>query len=224
MILFVVPGITMARFFATPSSPARATSGASCHMNPGTSLAGAFGALLELGVREAGAQRGDRHTGALQLLVHGFGERRHEGLRRAVRGVRRTGLETCERRHVEDATAAALDHRGRGRVGQPDECDDVQLDGAGLGVDVERVERTERAEAGVVDEQVDRAYPFLDCGKLIAYRSGRRAGPRHGHRPPSRFPWRARRGERGRARRARRRSRAPTAGARTAPRSRRRHP
>ncbi len=34
--------MTIARFFASPSSPARATSGASCHMKPGTALAGAF--------------------------------------------------------------------------------------------------------------------------------------------------------------------------------------
>ncbi len=96
---------------------------------------GRVGTLLELGVREAGTQHGDRDTGAPQLLVHGFGERGDEGLGRAVGRVRRARLETRERRDVEDATPAALGHRARGRMREPDESDHVQIDLARLGVD-----------------------------------------------------------------------------------------
>ena len=60
----------------------------------------------------------------------------------------------------------ALGHRAGGRVREPDERDHVQVDLADLGVDVERVERSERAEARVVHEDVDGARPRLDRGEL----------------------------------------------------------
>ncbi len=61
----------------------------------------------------------------------------------------------------------ALDHRrGRG-MSEAHERDHVEIDLTHLGVDVERVERPERAEARVVHQHVDGPDARLDRGQLV---------------------------------------------------------
>ena len=88
------PGSRPPRFFASASRPQRATTSASCHMKPGNVGRRHVRHGLEAGARESGTQHGDRHAGALELFVHGLGERRHERLasRRRPRSRARAGI------------------------------------------------------------------------------------------------------------------------------------
>ena len=91
-----------------------------------------------------------------QLPVQRLGQGRHEGLRRRVGRATRCGREARYRRHVEDAAASGVDHRGRGGQSETVYCGHVDLDHCGGPFGVQFVEWSLEPEPGVVDEQIDR--------------------------------------------------------------------
>jgi hypothetical protein len=121
---------------------------------------------LKVGSREAGTQNRHGNARAIHFFVHALTERSDERLRGRVGSVQGARLVRRERRHIEDAALAALDHRSRGRVGQPHERHNIEVDLANLGFDLELGEAAKRPEAGVVHQDVDRASPRFDGGKL----------------------------------------------------------
>ena len=70
------------------------------------------GAVLEACGDRPGAERADGDAELVDLLRNALGQRKHVVLRGVVRGGVRTGHEASDGGDVEDAAAAALDHRG----------------------------------------------------------------------------------------------------------------
>ena len=148
-------------------------------MKPGTLARGGRWPRSWNSVRvKPGHSTHDRDAGALQLLVHGLGERRDERLRRAVVAFIGPGwkpasddtLRMPPRPRATIAPAAACVSRTSATT--------LSWISRDLGVEVELVEVAERAEARVVDEQVDGALgrgSGLDASRA-ARRSVRSAG------------------------------------------------
>ncbi len=119
---------------------------------------------LELGPGETGAQGGDHDAARPQFLVERLAERRHERFRRGVDGEVGSWLEAGDRARVEHPAPPAGGHRLDRGPGEGDDGRDVEAD---LGVEVVRRHGGERvgvAEAGVVDQEVDRALGVGQAG------------------------------------------------------------
>ena len=157
-----------------PSIAWRATSSDSIQVKPG-SFAAASSAparLLELGPREARAQRGDRHAGAPQLGVHRLREGVDERLAGRVGGEARQRLEGGGGGDVEHRAGALLDHPRQERAGDLVHGLDVEADHLGLLLEVVVEEVAEVAEAGVVADADDLALARLQLLDRAAARGG----------------------------------------------------
>ena len=154
--------------------------------------------LEQRGVHRAGAQRVDAHALAGELHAELAGHREHAALGRGVGDLRgRRAHHRDERRGVDDRAALLLEHVGqRGLAAQVDAGQvDLLHPPPGLEVGVEDRVVVGRADAGVVEGDVDRAVGVLRRSEervdLAPCRSRRRA--RTSRRPRRRAPRPARR-------------------------------
>ena len=112
-------------------------------------------ALLELGNGRARTDRRYAHTRAAKLEGDRFAEGEDECLGGIVNRHVRAGLKAGGRGDVENAAAASGDHGRQKECRQMDERGDIDLDHVELSLQVELVEITGQAKAGVVDQRVD---------------------------------------------------------------------
>ncbi len=105
-----------------------------------------------------GTRQHDAHAHAelCDLARERFGERVHRGLGRAVNAHQRQWLQRDARRHVHDDPGLALAHLRQHRLGDRDGAEGVGLEQLADRAPCASLERCGRAEAGVVDQHVDR--------------------------------------------------------------------
>ena len=135
------------------------------------------GLLDELGLHGAGADGGDAHALAAELVVRALGEAEDERLRGGVGGGEGNRLEGGGRRDVDDRPAAAIGHRRAEARLEVDERLAVERDHRGEARGIRAVDRARAAEAGVVDEDLDVEPKRLDLRQhLVAAGVGAEVG------------------------------------------------
>ena len=126
--------------------------------DPGGAVGGtdpAFGAVEELRGRRRGVDHRDFHARSAQLAAQGVGQADDRVLGRRVNGRVRIGSESDDRGDVDDDSAAGGEHAGQGRLGGPDQPDQVGVDQRADLVLRHLVQPALPAQAGVVDQDVD---------------------------------------------------------------------
>jgi hypothetical protein len=134
----------------------------------GPAVDGSGGARREVGVDEPGLDEDDVDAERVQLAAQRVGKRLHGVLRRVVAPEKRQREATTDAADVDDRSAAARPHAGDEGAGDRHQAEHVGLElGAEVGVAHLRG-RTDDAEAGVVDEDVDVADGSGDLAELRA--------------------------------------------------------
>ena len=97
------------------------------------------------------------HAGATHFLVQALGEAGDVGLRRCIHRQPWSWLKAGDTADIEQIAVAARHHHPKRSATQPGQRRNVERDLIGRAIGIERVERTGRAEAGIVHDQIDRS-------------------------------------------------------------------
>ena len=116
----------------------------------------------QLGIDVAGRNRVDAHAPASELLCEGVRETDDAGLGGRVVRLPRIPVDPDDTRHVDDRPAPPLEHPARHRAARVEDAAQVRLDHPVPVLVAHADDECVPCDAGVVDENVDRAELALD--------------------------------------------------------------